>query len=129
MVNTCLNLTSRQWATIDGEMDNSSHLMREAAAAGGEVSEVDMPRLGSLGFDDLPKSIRQLGATQIPWVGSEKAWPPDDQSVSITLSDVQWNFITTELRKADIVYEKLGDGNSRRLLAEVLIVIESGVNS
>lgn len=125
MANLRLSLTARQWATIDAQMDNSAYMMREAAAARGEVSEEDMPRLGFLGLDDLPRSIRQSGSTQVPWVGPDQLWPPDDQVLSIELSDTQWQFIATELRNAAGVYEHLGDQESQRLSLDALSVIES----
>ena len=108
-------------------MDNSAYLMREGAAARGEVSEQDMPRLGSMGLDDLPKSIRQSGSAQVPWVGPDQEWPPDEQMLSIGLSDIQWQFIAGELRQAANVYEQLRDEVSERLTLDALSVVESGV--
>lgn len=126
MANIRIDLTVRQWATIDAQMDNSAYLMREGAAARGDVSERDMPRLGSLGLDDLPKSIRQSGSAQVPWVEPDKVWPPDEQVLCIELSDSQWQFIARELRRAVTVYQELGDEMSRRLSEDALSVIESG---
>lgn len=127
MANIQLDLTIRQWATIDAQMDNSAYLMRESAAARGDVSEQDMPRLGSLGLDELPIGIRESGSAQVPWVGPDKVWPPDEQVLSIELMDSQWQFIAIELREAVGVYEQLGDQVSQRLTADALRVIESGV--
>lgn len=129
MADIRLGLTARQWATIDAQMDNSAYLMREGAVARGEVAECDMPRLGFLGLDDLPKSIRQSGSAQVPWVGPDQVWPPDEQVLSIELSDSQWQFIATELRKAAGIYGRLGDRTSQGLSLDALSAIESGIST
>lgn len=123
-----LDLTVRQWATIDAQMDNSAYLLREGAAARGEVSEQDMPRLGSIGLDDMPKSIRQSGSAQVPWVGPDHEWPPDEQMLSIELIDTQWQFVVSELRTAVSAYEQLGDQESRRLTLDALRLVEAGIS-
>lgn len=122
-----IELTARQWATVDTEMDNSAYLIRESAVARGEVAEQDMLRLGSLGLDAMPISIRQSGSTQVPWVGPDKAWPPDGQNFSLTLTDTQWQFIATELRKSLPTYERLGDESSRRLTEDALNIVEDAI--
>lgn len=83
-----LELTARQWATIDARMDNV-------------VSN-------AIDFDDeqavqVGTAIRRAGWDQVPWIEGE--WPPMEQVITITLSLPQWRFVATELTEAILRWE------------------------
>jgi hypothetical protein len=93
-----MKLTARQWATIDAIMDNAAQ------------SAID------LGADnERQMAIRQAGWDQVPWVGENKQWPPDDQVITIDLTTDQWLIALSELEASDPVYEEIGDVESRDL--------------
>ena len=98
MTSISLTLTARQWATVDACMDN---LVSIAVVKGEDVS--------------LPRSIRQAGWDQIPWVGESRLWPPMAQLVTIDLSLEQWQLAVSRLRHDEPVYECLGDAESANL--------------
>jgi hypothetical protein len=73
-----MRLTARQWATVDATMDNA------AQAAIDRYED-----------DALPVSIREAGWAQVPWVGDDRSWPPDEQIITIALSREQWDLVVT----------------------------------
>lgn len=125
MATAQLQMTVRQWATIDSEMDNSAYLIRERAMSQGEVSEYDMARLGELALDEQPRAIREAGAAQIPWTEPGKEWPPDEYVVSIELTDIQWEFVVRQLDRSVPVYQALGNTDGVRLLQDALGAIRA----
>jgi hypothetical protein len=93
-----LHLTARQWATIDGTMDNVAAHARNAFR------------------DDGPAlAIRQAGWDQVPWVGPAKEWPEDTQVLTIRLTHEQWEFALASLRSEAQIYEELHDKMSLQL--------------
>lgn len=95
MTDIPLRLTARQWATIDGTMDNLGSNAR------------------SCGEDDRPAlRIREAGWEQVPWVGAAKEWPADDEVLTITLRRDQWDLTLQELQQAHGDYAELGDQQS-----------------
>ena len=61
MIDIALQLTARQWATIDATMDN--------VAQDAQDSYEDPEPAGA---------IREAGRQQVPWVGRDRRWPPMD---------------------------------------------------
>jgi hypothetical protein len=98
-----LELTARQWATIDARMDNVvSHAI--------DSDDEQAVQVGT--------AIREAGWDQAPWVEGE--WPPMEQVVTITLSLPQWRFVTAELMEAIPGWERLGDQESLDLCRSAL---------
>ena len=93
-----LQLTARQWATIDAVMDNVSHNARDS-------------------FEDPEPAhaIREAGWQQVPWVGPDRQWPPMEQVITIVLRRYQWQLALDELAAADPISADLGDLDSLRL--------------
>ena len=75
MASITLRLTARKWATVDAVVDNAL----QAAAEDGEDTSI-------------PANIRASGWAQVPWVGQERAWPPDSQVIEITLTAEEWDY-------------------------------------
>lgn len=68
------------------------------------------------GEDDRPaRTIPEAGWQQVPWVGAQKEWPPDDAVLTITLSAKQWDLAVEQLAVDHEVYAGLGDEQSLRL--------------
>jgi hypothetical protein len=86
-----LSLTARQWATIDATLDNSEQ---------NAIDSGDDPARASV--------IRHAGWDQVPWVGPEKAWPPDDSVVVISLRRTQWDHALAEVRLSASRWERSG---------------------
>lgn len=80
MESVTLTLTARQWGTIDAVMD------------------LAVQRLEDDGDDaSVPLNVRQSGWDQVPWVGEDRAWPPDTQAITITLTPAEWQYATETL--------------------------------
>jgi len=91
---------ARTWATIDAVLTSAA---QEAADDG----EGGTPAT----------SIRQSGRQQVPWVGDDRAWPPDDETFEVGLDGGQWRFVLDQLgRSAGISRQNLG-GDSRAQIA------------
>jgi hypothetical protein len=93
-----LQLTARQWATIDAVMDNMSHNARDS-------------------FEDPEPAhaIREAGWQQVPWVGIDRQWPPMEQVITISLRRDQWQLALDGIAADEPIYEDLGDLESLRL--------------
>ena len=93
-----LQMTARQWATIDAAMDNAAHNARDS-------------------FEDPEPAhgVREAGWQQVPWVGQDRQWPPMDQVLTISLRRDQWELALDVLAADDPIYEDLGDLESLRL--------------
>ena len=93
-----LQMTARQWATIDAAMDNAAHNARDS-------------------FEDPGPAhgVREAGWQQVPWVGQDRQWPPMDQVLTISLRRDQWELALDVLAADDPIYEDLGDLESLRL--------------
>ncbi len=84
MADSLVQLTARQWATIDPCMDNAIKNAIDAAS------------------DPEPaQAIRQAGWDQVPWVGEGRRWPPmeqvlttDDAATSGSLPWTPWLSMT-----------------------------------
>jgi hypothetical protein len=98
-----VELTARQWATIDADMDNA---VSDAIDAGDDRSA------------ELGTAIRKAGWDQVPWV--EGDWPLMEQVITITLSAAQWQFVTGQLVRSTPTYERLGDQESLDLARSAL---------
>ena len=98
MTAIALQLTVRQWATIDATMDNAAHNARDS-------------------FEDPEPAhgVREAGWQQVPWVGQDRQWPPMDQVLTISLRRDQWELALDVLAADDPIYEDLGDLESLRL--------------
>jgi hypothetical protein len=94
-----IQLTARQWATVDAIMDN-------AAKSAVDVYSSD---------PEPARALRQAGWDQVPWVGERREWPPMDQVLTIRLRRDQWEFALAALAHDDPIYEELGDQQSLRL--------------
>jgi hypothetical protein len=90
-----MRMTARQWATVDATMDNA------AQAAIDEYED-----------DALPVSVREAGWAQVPWIGDDRSWPPDERIITIVLSREQWDLVVTALAADDAVYDQLNDHES-----------------
>ena len=93
-----MQLTARQWATIDATMDNAAHSARDS-------------------FEDAEPAhaIREARWQQVPWVGQNRRWPPMEQVLTISLRRDQWQLALQQLAAAAPVYEELGDLESLHL--------------
>ena len=98
MTAIALQLTVRQWATIDATMDNAAHNARDS-------------------FEDPEPadSIRETGRQQVPWVGPDRQWPAMEQVLTMSFRRDQWQFALEQLTADDPIYEKLGDLESLHL--------------
>jgi hypothetical protein len=97
MTIVALRLTARQWATIDGTMDNLASNSR------------------ANGLDGQPAlEIREAGWRQVPWVGPDKKWPPFEEIITITLRRDQWDLAVRQLATDQGWYEEIGDQESLR---------------
>lgn len=97
-----LRVTTRQWQVIDRTLDSEVSIEAEKGDPGG---------LASLGH-----SIREAGWDQVahwtPGVPGSGSWPPDDEVVSVSLSDTQWSLVCDSLRRWASVSDQLGDVDS-----------------
>lgn len=97
MTDIPLQLTARQWATVDANMDNAAQSAQDEY------------------LDPEPAcAIREAGSKQVPWVGEDRQWPPMDQVLTIRLRRDQWQFALASLADDDPVYQELGDLDSLR---------------
>ena len=101
-----LQLTARQWATIDAAMDNAAHNDRDS-------------------FEDPEPAqvIREAGWQQVPWVGQDRQWPTMDQVLTISLRRDQWQLALDVLAADDPIYEDLGDLESLHLGRDARVAI------
>lgn len=112
MADPLVQLTARQWATIDACMDNAVKNAIDAAS------------------DPEPaQAIRQAGWDQAPWVGQGRQWPPMEQVLTIRLRRDQWQLALDALALDDPVYEQLGDEESLQLGRDAHVTVTGQLGS
>lgn len=93
-----VTLTTWQWHTIDGTVDN-------------EIS-VEVVNLDPRSIVETARQIREAGWRQIadwtPTTTEPAEWPPDDQEITVKLTIPQWNLVAACLEKWSLVDERLG---------------------
>lgn len=106
-----LQLPRQYWSVIDGTLDNEE-----------DTATVDGRRKAA----EQAQAIRQAGWEQVPQIPDDLpardhwSWLHSAEPVSVTLTETQWRFVTTALRKWHKV--SLRRGNEPEDLPELEIV-------
>ncbi|MEU7617248.1 hypothetical protein AB0B27_14305 [Micromonospora rifamycinica] len=103
-----VDMTVRQWQIIDATIDNEVDTEIVDGDPGGVVS--------------LGGSIRQAGWDQA--TDATRAWLPDEEVITITLSGRQWNLVADALSRWAEVSDGIGNREESQLMQHVRSVIE-----
>lgn len=105
-----LRLTRRQWATIDGVLDNAANV--------------------AIALDEdpaTPMAIREAGWAQAP--DQPAGQPPAEEPIDISLEADQWTYVTTALTTAQQSIAAIDDPQSLALVNDAAAAVHAGLQT